>query len=265
MEYFFDCLPEIKEKMRKAKKQLLALDFDGTLAKIAAAPEKAHLENSTKDLLKKLNKFFYIAIISGRSLSDIKSKVGLSSLIYSGNHGLEWQIGKKRKAIKINSKTRKKILLIKKAFENLYSTYPKIIIEDKSFGLSIHYRLLDKKLISEFLKESKKITSSFKKDNHLRVIRGKKVIEIHPDINWNKGLFLKFLLKYLEMKNHCSFFVFYVGDDKTDEDAFGALPEGITVRMGGKQQSSARYFIKTNEINKLLSCLSAIALEQNLR
>lgn len=255
MEYFFNCLSEVDKKMQKVKNCVFMFDFDGTLSKINKTPKKASLKNSTRVLLKTLSKKFYVAVISGRSLSDIKNKVKLTNLIYAGNHGLEWEAEKEQGKIKINAKTSQKLFLAKKTFEKLILNYPGAFIEDKLFTLSVHYRLIDKRFNKIFLEESAKIISSIKKDNILLITRAKKAIEIRPKINWNKGVFVNFLVKYLEKKNDSSFFTFYIGDDKTDEDVFKVLKKGITVRMGKKQQSSARYFIKTNEINKLLSLL----------
>jgi trehalose-phosphatase len=228
-------------------------DFDGTLSKIAKTPKDAYLKKSTKDLLENLSKDFYIAIISGRSLFDIKSKVGLPNLIYAGNHGLEWQIGKNKKNIKISAEQIKSLSAVKKEFQIITSKFKSLLLEDKSLTLSLHYRLLDSKDRSKFLNEVSKITSSIKKENIFSVTRSKKTIEIRPSVAWDKGIFANFLVKYLESKNHYSLLAFYVGDAQTDEDAFRALQKGITVRMGKKQQSLAHYFIKTNEIDKFLS------------
>ena len=106
------------------------------------------------------------------------------------------------------------------------------------------------------MKEVSKILSSIKKDNIFSSARAKKTIEICPKVNWNKGIFADFLVRYLEKKKRHSLSAFYIGDAQTDEDAFMVLRKGITVRMGRKEKSSARYFIKTNEIDKLLSWLN---------
>lgn len=241
--------------MQKAKNCILMFDFDGTLSKIAKTPKEAYLKKSTRDLLKKLSKDFHIAIISGRTLSDVKSKVRLPNLIYAGNHGLEWQIGKTRKNIKIPAKHLKSLLAVKKEFKIIASKYQGLLLENKHLTLSLHYRLLDKKYVSKFLKEVSKIIYSIKKDNIFSVIRSKTTIEICPKVAWNKGVFADFLVKYLRDKKHQPLIAFYIGDAQTDEDAFRTLQKGITVHMGKKKKSSARYFIKANEIDKFLSWL----------
>ncbi|MEJ2745756.1 MAG: trehalose-phosphatase, partial [bacterium] len=79
------------EKTITGKYVMLFLDYDGTLSPIADAPEKALLPKGTKELLRRLSgkKGFKVAVVSGRSLRDIKSIVGLKGIIYAGSHGLE--------------------------------------------------------------------------------------------------------------------------------------------------------------------------------
>jgi trehalose-phosphatase len=226
-------------------------DFDGTISKIARTPEEAYLEESTKKILRNLIKKNYVAVISGRELSDVKNKVGLIGLIYAGNHGLEWEIGRKRDSILISLATKNALEETKKIFKIVIKKYPGVLIEAKGFSLSVHYRKLTQKKQRFFLQELKRNNYFIDNGKLFSITKGKKVLEIRPSINWNKGKFIKFLLGQFNGK----FFPFYVGDDITDETAFRILRKGITVRMGKKQQSLAHYFIKTNEIDRVLSWL----------
>ena len=253
MEYFYDCAEEIKGKMQKYDKRILMFDFDGTLSEIAETPQEAYLKDSTKKLLKKLGEYFYVAVVSGRGLRDIKSKVALPGLIYAGNHGLEWQIGQEIKSIKIPEEYSKKLSLIESSFVALGAKYKGMLLENKIFTLSVHYRMLDRKNSAKFLKEASKILSFIKSDKSFFSVISKKTIDIRPNVGVDKGTFVKFLLEYLEKKDNCSLYSCYVGDDKTDEDVFEFLKEGTTVRMGKSNVSLAGYFVKAGEIDKLLS------------
>src|SRR5690348_5207324 len=77
--------PDIQNRLRRAADCFLFLDFDGTLSPIVEDPLQAALEPKAKALLRRLHCMagLRIAIISGRSLSDIRSRVGLD-LIYAG-------------------------------------------------------------------------------------------------------------------------------------------------------------------------------------
>jgi trehalose 6-phosphate phosphatase len=122
-------------------------------------------------------------------------------------------------------------------------------VEWKGLTMSIHYRLVDKKnrpTLKRIIKN--KIARQLKKENfHLR--KGKKVFEILPSGNWNKGKVVRMLTKYF--RNPATVFV---GDDVTDESAFGAMkPHDVSVRVGKKADSKARYYLKSQqEVKNLL-------------
>ena len=95
----------------------------------------------------------------------------------------------------------------------------------------------------------------------LRRARGKKVFELQPDIGWNKGRAVLWLLERLGLERR-EIIPLYVGDDITDEDAFRALAGrgfGIAVRDGGMRQTAADYAVDgTDEVGRLLELLGAI-------
>ena len=83
--------PELKGRVETAAALLLFLDFDGTLSPIVEEPMLAVLPAATRETLNELaaHETVTIAIVSGRSLGDVKGRVGIPSLVYAGNHGLE--------------------------------------------------------------------------------------------------------------------------------------------------------------------------------
>src|SRR3989338_6381762 len=91
-------LDKITAQLQNSPVKALMLDFDGTLTSIVKSPQAARLSIVMRNLLRKLSKKegFYLTIISGRSLKDLKKKVNLSNIIYSGNHGLEGEILKEK-------------------------------------------------------------------------------------------------------------------------------------------------------------------------
>ena len=74
----------------------------------------------------------------------------------------------------------------------------------------------------------------------LKLTEGRKVLEIRPTIKWDKGKALEFLLQSLGFANSNDVFPIYIGDDRTDEDAFKVLSRrgqgtGILVSTVPKQ------------------------------
>lgn len=235
------------------------LDFDGTLAPIAKTPGRhAFLRRNTKLLLEKLSKKFDVIIISGRSLENIKNKVGLPGLIYSGSHGFEWQIGRGYGCVKIPLHINKLLSGTIKDFKKIASEYSGAMVEDKKFSVALHYRMIKKPQLKYFLKDARKIIKDATLKD-LELINDKKTFEIRPALNWTKGEIADYMVKYLQKKHKKTILPVYIGDSKTDEDAFRALSSGITVRVGKKKGSQAKYYLKNQkEVNKFLEFILRI-------
>jgi trehalose 6-phosphate phosphatase len=104
----------------------------------------------------------------------------------------------------------------KQLVEKTKST-PGAKVENNKFCLSVHFRCVDEKKWSEL---ASKVRSVVKNYPTLKLSQGRKVFEIRPIIKWNKGKALEFLLESLGFENCNDVFPIYIGDDKTDEDAF---------------------------------------------
>jgi len=250
MEYLLSHLEKLKNRLSD-KFILLFLDYDGTLTPIAETPKEAVISPEAKGLLNKLSKKSHcsVAIISGRSLNDIKGLVGLKDIIYAGNHGLEIEGPK----IKFESHVMPRLkATIRHIYEDAVSKLSKIkgvLIEDKRLAISVHYRLVGKKDIQEFLSIFNEITGFYIVRGKIKVDSGKKVYEIKPPGMWGKGEAVLWILarqQLLSGKN--KIFPVYIGDDVTDEDAFKVLKKkGLTISVGERPGSEAQYYLKTTE------------------
>lgn len=244
MKYLFDEWGKIKKRLA-SKNIFLFLDYDGTLSSITDHPDKAELSVEVKNILLKviLNPRFKVAVISGRSLKDIKSRVSIKGIMYSGNHGLE--IKGPTFNYKRHVDASFKILLgkIKKELHLAFAEFKSVLIEDKKLTLSIHYRLADKKDILKIRKIFHKTIAGYLKQKEIKFRSGKMVLEIVPPIKWNKGLAVSWILDRPEISKN-NFFPIYFGDDKTDEDAFRLLRDkGITVLVGHPKKTNAQYYL----------------------
>lgn len=241
MKYLWKSLDIIEKRLKSSARVLLLLDYDGTLSKIATTPQKAVFPQKTKVLLEKLTltKQITVGIVSGRAISDIKKHVGISHIIYAGNHGLEWEIdGTTHVVPQINKALAMYIPILSgiKAFEGQYKG---VYIEDKKLTISVHYRLLDKKSYPAFSRAFHFFIQPYLDSSRVKLIKGKKVYDVKPNIEWGKGGFVNWLIK--RRKNPT--LTIYIGDDKTDEDVFATLKNAITVKVG-KSKSEASYYLK---------------------
>jgi len=230
------------------KEIILFLDYDGTLVPIAQTPQKAVLPRAVKRTLAGLSRIkdVKVVVISGRSLKDVRRMVGLNNIIYAGNHGLEMRGAGVVFDHPTSSASRKAIDTICSSLRSELSALKGVLIEDKGKTLSIHYRLAGKKESSKIKEMISKAVSASVKRHLVRITDGKKVVEIRPPVYWDKGNAVAWLLKKLAKGPKAGRTLpIYIGDDKTDEDAFKALRrKGLTVHVGSRADTNARFKIK---------------------
>jgi len=263
MEYVFSKYSLLLKKL-KSGPVFLFLDFDGTLAEIVSVPSKARLAKKTKELLDKLvlKKDFRVAVISGRSLEDIKKRVGIKNVIYAGNHGLEIEGPKIKYIFSVGRQYRKILLRIKSDLEERLSKFKGVLVEDKGLSLSLHFRRIHKGLISKIKTIFHEVTIVYNVKGQIKLSSGKKVLEIRPNVDWDKGKVVLWLLarQVFSLKGKPIIPV-YIGDDLTDEDAFRALKnKGVTIVVGRKKHSFADYYLLSSREVPIL--LEKILLQQ---
>jgi len=223
---------------------VFGFDFDGTLAPIVSDPAKAKMSSITHRLTSELSALVPVAIISGRSVTDLKERLNFNPAYLIGNHGLEG-LGINTGAFKSareNCIQWKKQLITR---NSILKEDPGIHVEDKGYSLALHYRKSrNKKSARTFL---------FKRLEALRppprIVLGKSVINLIPVGAPHKGVALLEIMMELGLRA-----ALYVGDDDTDEDVF-SLPDEriISVRVGQKKSSHAKFFVKRQtEVQRIL-------------
>jgi trehalose 6-phosphate phosphatase len=241
VDYLFDRIGNILKRIRTAEGIFFLLDYDGTLTPIVSHPGEAILSKKTRALLLafKKNPRFLLAIVSGRSLKDIRTLVGLKGIYYVGNHGLEISASKSRVRQLIPDKIVTELGGIRDRLNSQLKNVDGVLIEDKECILTIHYRNVDAGWVPSILMMLKQeVRESI---TPLCLGFGKMVFEIRPKSNVHKGTAV---LELLEEVKKDKFLPLYMGDDKTDEDAFRVLNRrGITIFVGFSGNSSAQYYV----------------------
>ncbi len=244
---FFDYQDKFRILLRE-NPILLFLDFDGTLAAVVDHYKKATILKESEMILKKIiqDPECLVSIVSGRALADVKKRVGLKNIVYSGNHGLEVQ----GPGIKYTLFTKVGIKeLIRNIKSHLIKNVGKIsgvLIEDKKLTLSVHYRKVKQADLAVLEKLFWGSVDGYLKNRDIRVNVGKKVFEINPNVKWDKGKVILWLIDDFQRKNSGQkMFSVFIGDDETDETAFKALKRrGLCIRVGESKMSAAPYFLK---------------------
>lgn len=206
------------------------LDYDGTLTPIMPHPEEAVLSETMRATILALSKVALVAVVSGRNKNNIQDLVGLPNIFYVGNHGfdIEGPLGTDiHYEIGLDS-----IRMMEKCFRQLQTELmeiPGVQFEPKKLTVTIHYRHVEEKnipLVFELIK------NCVQKYPELKISAGKKVLEIRPNIDWDKGRAVLWLAEKLGL-NQPHDLLIYLGDDLTDEDAFRILPpHGIGILVG---------------------------------
>lgn len=221
-----------------AARLLVALDFDGTLAPLAARPETVRLSSATADVLRALTcrADVLVAFVSGRPLKDLRARVGLSRAAYAGNHGLEIEAGGWRWMHPGVRGRRAALRRVGAEARRLCGLAPGAWVEDKGATLSVHVRAVRAAEGEAALAVA--LVAAVRRAGGLTLKTGKRVYEVRPRLAWDKGRAVELLRARFAPGAACV----YVGDDATDEDAFRRLSgKALTVKVGrGPTEAACR-------------------------
>ncbi|XP_062092165.1 trehalose-phosphate phosphatase A [Humulus lupulus] len=263
--------------MAKGKRIALFLDYDGTLSPIVDNPDFAFMSDAMRAAVKKVAKYFPTAIISGRSRDKVFKFVGLTELYYAGSHGMEIMSpveqsiledhpncfrssDKQGKDVNLFQPAREFLPMIEEVYKSLIENTKEIEgvrVEDNKFCVSVHYRNVEEKSWDTVAQRVEDILKDYPR---LRLTHGRKVLEVRPVINWDKGKAVVFLLESLGLSGCDDVLPIYVGDDRTDEDAFKVLRErncghGILVSSVPKETNAFYSLRDPSEVMEFLKSL----------
>ncbi|MEE6176239.1 trehalose-phosphatase [Mycobacterium sp. 050134] len=227
------------------------LDFDGTLSDIVDRPEGATLIDGAADALSALAALCPVAVISGRDLDDVRARVDVDGLWYAGSHGFELRApdGTHHENAAAAGATDSLSGAASQLADTLRGV-PGIFIEHKRFAVAVHYRNADPQEADRVVA----VVHQIGRQAGLRVTTGRKLVELRPDVDWNKGKAVNWLLERIAdgeaPVDSRAELPIYIGDDITDEDAFGAIHfdgVGIVVRHDedGDRPSAALFSLES--------------------
>ena len=219
-------------------------DFDGTLSEIVEDPDSARLVDGAADALTSLSAACPVVILSGRDLADVRERIGLPGLWYAGSHGFE--LTGPDGTHHENPEAAASIPVLAGAAADLADQLghiPGVVVEHKRFGVAVHYRNAARDRVGEVAAAVRTAGQR----TALRVTTGREVIELRPNIDWDKGKTLRWVLDYIRDNEGAGpLLPIYLGDDITDEDAFDAVDDdGIAILVrhsdDGDRATAARY------------------------
>lgn len=212
---------------------LLAFDFDGTLAPIVPHPDSASTPTSISRAMSRLCEIAAVAIITGRSVGDIRARLNFTPKYIVGNHGMEGLPGDSG-----NPRSLEEIAGWERQIHDASGGLPAgTSLENKGHSLTLHYRMASNREQARQVLEALVRTLS----PTPRIIGGKCVINL---LSMNAADKFDALLA-LQRSEHARNALF-IGDDETDEAVFRkALPDWLTIRVGQDTGSAAAYCLNS--------------------
>lgn len=195
---------------------LLLLDYDGTLAEIVPDPAAAFPHPEVPALLRALRKRYPVYLVTGRSVASLSALLDVPGLEVVGVHGMEaGRLGEAATSL-VAEGDLSTLQTVRAGLPSI----PGLEVEDKRLAIALHYRKVDAAGVDALRTWSETAPPGLDR------LWGKRVLELRPH-GYSKGRAVARLAA-----EHPQAAPLFIGDDTTDEEAFAALPQGPTVKVG---------------------------------
>lgn len=230
--YLFDHWPRVAKCLQAAQRVVLFLDFDGTLTPLQVYSERVRIDETDRGVLRRLARQITIFVISGRQRADVRKRVGVPGVEYLGLHGWEGQTPGSKDAANWRLVRR-----VRRQVEQQLQGLPGVLIENKGPIFAVHYHRAAKGVVRRAMARVQEILEPL--EPNLRLLKGKRAWEVLPRDFEGKGAAVEKLIRDFPAGT----VTMYIGDDTTDEDAFAVLGGGLTVVVGRRLRTRARFYL----------------------
>ena len=232
-----ELVAEQLERRRRGRHLLLLTDFDGTLAELVATPAEAAMSEAVREQFHELAFVpgLTVGVVSGRRLADVAERVGETAQFVAGLHGLEitgpdcafhhYALDSVEPVIDE---------IVYRAAREL-AWCPGLLLENKIYALTCHVRRSPPELGNRALEEFSALAEPQLEARVLKLLNGAKAAELLPAVDWHKGRAARWIRARLTARLDEPAMVVYLGDDRTDEDAFTALEDDdLVIGIGSR-------------------------------
>jgi trehalose 6-phosphate phosphatase len=249
----WDQVEELAQKI-KGKRLTVFLDYDGTLTPIVDQPELAVLAEEMREIIQRLSEVCPVAVVSGRDRVDVQALVNVDTVTYAGSHGFD--ILSPGELAFQHQEGRRCRPALQKAGDELHQRLKDIAgvrVERKAFAVAVHFRQVEESWVPEMKRRVEALATHYPE---LRLTGGKKIFELRPRLDWDKGKAVWWLLNALHLD--AKTFPIYIGDDETDEDAFRALKDrGLGILVTQEFPPTAAHY-RLNDSDDVKAFLKAL-------
>jgi trehalose 6-phosphate phosphatase len=226
---------DIRARLETAAHLALFLDFDGTLVNLRNDPKDVRVPAEVREILERLARHANVSVslVSGRSVASLRALVDAPGVRYFGLQGAE----RDGKLPTLSKAASRHLSSARRAVKRELGKLPGIWIEDKKLTFSVHYRRARAATVRAAGATLAAILA--RAANTLHMLHGNRVWEVLPVEVRGKSSAVEAVLPSLPMQTAAM----YIGDDGTDEVAFGALPGQVTIRVGEKRRTRACFYL----------------------
>jgi trehalose 6-phosphate phosphatase len=244
--HLFEKWESILRRIRGNNHIVIFLDFDGTLVRIAPMPDAVFLQSETQEVLRRLgkNRKVELVIISGRRRADLQRYIGIRKIKYMGLYGWE---NKQNKKVPYPERVALAQTLVDLLAE--LPAYPGAWIEPKLNSFSVHLKGLNGEVQSKVRRAVKKRVEFL--PGTLQAMNNLRDVEVAPVSIGDKGIAVRNLLRQTALRGALPI---YFGDDMSDEPAFAAVGKGVSILVGKRRATQAKFFLRgPAEVTEALS------------
>ena len=233
-------LADKARRLAHGRRLLVLLDFDGTLVEFRPDPDDVYLPAPRRDILQQLQRRATVGVISGRRLDDVRARCGVDGIIVAGLHGLEIEgFGERFVHPDLDTATGA-ITEARQMLRERARGLPGVFVEDKAASVALHFREADPAGQRSAVDLFDAAVKPHLDAGQLRVMRGSYVLELLPNLAWNKGHAVRWIADRFRHHDGDGF-VIYVGDDVTDQDALREIEsEGLPIAASDRVAASDR-------------------------
>lgn len=261
---FADILRACVARRRGARLVVLS-DFDGTLAEFDLDPTLPRIRSDAFAALVALSSLSRVTLglVSGRRVADLARRVPLGSEVYmAGLHGLEIVVDDRHWRHDAVERALTAVQALEASLAPVVAGTAGACLEAKGAAVAVHVRGVARDDRARVLAAADATAAPWLAAGALRQLVGADVHEYLPAAHWTKGDAVRWIVHDVERETGQEAWVAYFGDDLTDEDAFRAVDEGVSVVVG-RRASAARYRLDAPaDVAAVLAELAeAVALE----
>ena len=245
------------------KRPAVFLDYDGVLTPIVDRPEDARISAAMGDAVRGLARRTTVCVVSGRDRPVVQDLMGIDDLVVAGSHGFDiWSPEAGTFEHEAASGSEELVERVTAQLREEVSSVEGALVEPKRFSVAVHYRLAEPEGRERIAQVVDALLAE--RPDELKMTPGKMVYELQPKLDWDKGKAVLYLIDTLGL-DLAEVVPLYLGDDHTDEHAFGALRgKGIGVFVGraedpevaGRTTAADYVLASTEEVERFLDRLA---------